>query len=493
MESDQSSSANSFDSGASSEVSVANTDQEYSPKPFTRNQKDKIGDANENKTQEQTEELQSLQKTKTSLFSPRLYENRKRVLLRFLLTNGVLCTFIMTIFVLFWGTTYNATGYYHKVRILAVIQDDIVDSSLPVVPMTSYLQSSINEVPGQWHVYNTSTFQEKYNVTTVEEINEKVQSLIYDEKFFVSLNVQPNVTRTLFDSLTNNKSTSLFNSSSCFQSTYESGRDPINIIGFIVPLITELETYFQQYYSSQYLPQFLNNITIETPLNYTKLSYASQMKFDYLDYRPFYDRILYGPAQVGPIYTMTLTVFLFMIYGSVHARMAQILKPNNAIFFRWFLNCLTCFLVSLFICTVSAIFQVDFTRAFGKAGFIIYWMTTWLYMFAVAGIHENVISIIFSYRRYFTGMWILGFTMLNIAPTIFSMALDDTFYRYGYAMPMHNAIDIYRVIFMDLSRYKLGRNYGILVAYVVINAILNPFILRFVRKVVERREAALKN
>ena len=58
------------------------------------------------------------------------------------------------------------------------------------------------------------------------------------------------------------------------------------------------------------------------------------------------------------------------------------------------------------------------------------------------------------------------------------MVLNNQFYRYGYAMPLHNAVDIYRVIFLDLSRNKLGRNYGILTAWVAVTHIIFPFVMK---------------
>ncbi|CCF57620.1 hypothetical protein KAFR_0C06258 [Kazachstania africana CBS 2517] len=477
----------------SSVTSIAETEQHYIPSIANRQSSQEArapDDSQSILSKVLTAAMPNLKQSKTSYWSPRLQDKRHQVVLRFLLTNMVLICFILTIFVLFWGATYNTAHYYYRTKILAVIQDDIVSPDASILPMTAIFPALIAQLPGTWHVFNTSSFQDKYNVKSTEEINAKIISLVYDEKYFISFNVQPNVTERLYDSLTTNDSPA-FNSTDLFESVYESGRDPINIKSFMLPLITSLQTSFQEYYTNTYLPGFLSNITLPTPVNSTKLSFATIMKFNFLDYRPFYDRILYGPAQVGAIYTMTLTVFQFLIYGPVHARMARILKPRHALIYRWSITCFTAFILSLFICTISAIYHVDFTLAFGKAGFIVYWMSTWLFMFAVAGANENVIGLIFLYRPQFTGIWVLSFVILNLAPTLFTMALDSPFYRYGYMMPLHNAVDIYRVIFLNVSKRKMGRNYGVLCAWIVLNGCLSIFILKYIRKVVERREAAM--
>jgi len=119
---------------------------------------------------------------------------------------------------------------------------------------------------------------------------------------------------------------------------------------------------------------------------------------------------------------------------------------------------------------------------------MVYWMSTLLYMVACGSTNENVISLIFLWKPEFMGFWITIFVMLNVAPSFFPMALDNVFYRYGYVMPIHNAIDIFRVIFMDTSRKHMGRNYGVLVAWIVINSALCPIILKYVDKVNRRRQ-----
>ncbi|CCF57623.1 hypothetical protein KAFR_0C06275 [Kazachstania africana CBS 2517] len=443
-------------------------------------------------TEEPKAAAPSLAKERTRFFSPKLKDHRKKVFIQFAMTNLVLFIFILIIFDLFWGSTYQTTSHYNKVRILALIQDDQLDSDSTVTQMTPMLEELIAELPGQWHLYNTTSFAEKYGVNTTEEINEKVIKLIYDEKFFLSFNVLPNVTQSLYQSLTVPNAT-YWSSTDFFKSYYESGRDPTGIKPFMLPLITTLESYFKSYYISTYLPSFLSNITSSNTYNTTNIANAGSFNFEYVDNRPFYDRIFYSCTQIGVIYTLVLTVFQFLIMGPVHGQMAGLLKPKYMCLYRITVTWCTCFILSLFVCTISAIYHVNFTLAFGRGGFMIYWMSTWLFMMAVAGANENVISILFAWKPQYTGLWILGFVILNIAPTFFTMALDSNFYRYGYMMPLHNIVDIYRTLFLDLSRYKMGRNYGILVAWIALNTACMPVAMKCIQLIVAHKtKAALK-
>lgn len=70
------------------------------------------------------------------------------------------------------------------------------------------------------------------------------------------------------------------------------------------------------------------------------------------------------------------------------------------------------------------------------------------------------------------------------------MALTNRFYRYGYMMPIHSSAEITKVIFMDLWKGQLGLYYGLLVVWVVINSLLNPFVLKHVGKVMGQRAQA---
>ncbi|SMN17712.1 similar to Saccharomyces cerevisiae YGR197C SNG1 Protein involved in resistance to nitrosoguanidine (MNNG) and 6-azauracil (6-AU) [Maudiozyma saulgeensis] len=443
----------------------------------------------------------TLQKIQTRYFSPRLQNQRKKVFLQFLLTILIFAVFMFTIFTLFWGSNAFTVKYYPRIKLLAVFQDDILTTEmedLNVIPLTAVMGQLISLMPGKWSIYNTSDeFINKYNLASDNTnksfvIDEKVTERIYHEYFWVSLNIKPNATLQLYNSIVNNTATP-FNSSSIFEVMYESGRDPTNMKTAILPIMQNLDTAFEEYYSYNYLPSLITNITTKYPnITFNPFNVATMGKigFNYIDYRPFYRRGLITPAQIGIIYGLIITVFQFLVYTPLHMEMAKYLNAKNYIIYRILISFITFFFTSLFYCTVSAMYGFDFTKAFGRGGFMVYWMSSWLYMLACGGANENVVSLIFLWKPQFLGFWILSFVIINLGPAFFPMALDNVFYRYGYAMPIHNAVGIFRVIFMDTSRRHMGRNYGVLVAWIVINTILQPFVIRFVAKVNRKRQQA---
>lgn len=452
------------------------------------NDEDNNNNTNNGNKDEKDVSMPPLTKKETIFWSPHMKDQRRNILFHFIKIQCVFMVFCFTALVILWGSTYRTASHFHKIRIIALIQDDDVSMyNNTIVPMTAAIPSLISTLPGTWHLFNTSTFQAKYNVSTEDEINQKMIKLIYQERYWLAFNSKANVTQSLYNSLTNIDSNP-FNSTNFFQKIYESGRDPIHVNAFMVPILNSLETLFQQYYSNDYIPSFLNNVTLT---NFANVPKSGNIVFEKIDYRPYYDRILFVTTQMACVFALVFTVFQFIVYSKLHGEITKLVKRSHKIYYRIGLSVFTHFISSLFWSTAHVVYQVD-TKSFGRGGFVVTWMSTWLYMWAVGGANENVLSIIFAVNPPFLGFWVVGFVILNISSTFFPLVLDSSFYRFGYFMPLHNFVDIMRVIFMGLSKQHMGRNYGILVAWVAINTTLLPFDMKLVDWIMRRKQQKLQ-
>lgn len=399
----------------------------------------------------------------------------KKIMWWFIFTNFIVIVLALPILSIYWGATYRISHFLYKVNVLAVIQDD----STEVMPtLTENLPNLIERLHCTWHIYNASEYQKRRGIAFTE-IDKEVINQIYHEDYWMALNVKPNATDALRASLTNSSSEP-FNFSAYFQVVYESARDPTNMQARILPSMLELETLFKNYTVRDYLPLIVSNL--KESVAQRNLISASNINFDYLDYRPFYNPAILSPLQVGLIYCLLLTFLQLGIYSPLHREMGQILEPNVLISYRILISFATYFILSLFFCTLSAIFRIDFTLAFGKCGFLVYWMTTWLLMIALGGANENVATLVSTVGAQYMGFWLMAWIVLNIAPSFYSMAIHSSFYRYGYIMPLNNALEIFKVIFLDTSKHTLGRNYGVLCAWVAVNTLLFPVIMMVVCK-----------
>lgn len=80
---------------------------------------------------------------------------------------------------------------------------------------------------------------------------------------------------------------------------------------------------------------------------------------------------------------------------------------------------------------VTLAFQVDFAVTFGKSGFLVYWMVTFLTMWSVGLANELAAMLILTIYPPMVGFWLIFWVIINITPTFTPIALLPEFYRYG--------------------------------------------------------------
>lgn len=435
----------------------------------------------------------SIFRKKTSLMSKKMRDHRRRILAKFLSTHFLLGIFVIGALSLYWGAVYNYDHYLYRVHALAVIQDEpYTTNDGTVIPsIASNVTNIIHGLPCTWTILNATEFQIIYNLTSVDEIDDRITKLIYDEKFWMALNIRSGATEAFYKSVMEND-TDVFNSSRYFTGVYETGRDPTNFKSSIFPVMQKLEAIYRKQYLNNIVPEFVKNITVPDVIGRANIQNMYGLGFfamNYIDLRPYTNRALLGPLSMGVNYIIMFSVFSVSIFGPLNKEMAKYLKPRSLFFMRIIISWSTFFFLSLFTCTVSAIFQIDFTPAFGRAGFVVYWMTSWLVMGAVGMANENILTLILTFCPSYMSYWLVFWTILNIAPSMYPLALINEFYRFGYAMPIHNGVQLFRVIFLDISKQQMGRNYGILVAWVTANTAINPFVMKFIAHRVKKKEA----
>lgn len=370
-----------------------------------------------------------LQKQGTRFMSPKVRKLRKKLLFKFLQTTIALSSFLICVLSIYWGAQYNESHFMHKVTVLVIIQDE---SSQGQPSIAESLPEITQNVPCTWHVYNAREYQNKRNIRAAQKDEEFVHQ-VHHQDYWMGLNVKPNATNDLVVSLTN-ASAQPFNFSDYFQVVFESGRNPSTMKTSILPNMQHLERLYEQEVVTSYLPRLVSQRNDDVVRG--NLIGASNVHFNYWDYRPFYNPVILSPLQVGLIYCLLLTFFQLGFYTPLHEEMARSLKPRSLFFYRLGVSLSTYFILSLFFCTLSAIFQIDFTKAFGRGGFVVYWMSTWLLMAALGGANENVASIIGLFGFQYVGFWLMSWIVLNISPAFYPLLTNSNFYRYGYMMPI---------------------------------------------------------
>ncbi|CCH61557.1 hypothetical protein TBLA_0F00130 [Henningerozyma blattae CBS 6284] len=407
--------------------------------------------------------------------------------------------FMAIVLPIFWGCLYRRDYYLATVNFLILVGNDEVQTN----PNYTFIDSNnmkltTNIIPfleeahkARYRIFNTTTYMEKFKLQKYKDydnLTEIITNHVYDqihrERYWVALNILPNSTQTLLNSfLPENQKENIFSFSKFFQLWFEAQRDPTSVGANMTPIFLKAEAIFQNYYSKVFYPSLLQNISnsninIFNDLNQTLLAENGVTTFSSHDPRPFDDMGVFLPMEIGLVFALLMTIFQFILHAGLYKSIRKYLTFAEFIVFRIVCQWTTLFSVSLIWVTIAAMFQIDFTKAFGKGGFIVYWMSCYLTMLALAGANENVLSVILTFEQRFIMPWVIFFIILNISSSFFTLALNNQFYRFGYGFPLHNCISIFKVVLCNASKHKMGRNYGVLIAWIAINIFLFPFVLK---------------
>lgn len=428
--------------------------------------------------------------TKLSFFNDRLKENRKSILFQTLKIYLIMGVFVLAVFSIYWGSYYERNKRLKNLRMLVVIEDDqTINGIEPFIgnSLRQVLDTPQAQEIGKWLVQNSTEFSElaaKNNNTILEE----VQKQVHEQHYWSSIYVRPNATYNFYQAIVNGD-TSYNVSYNSIVSYYETGRDIIAMGTYVTPMVQKIGQMFLRLQSSILENMFngTNSSSVFSSIDSVKVA-GSSLEFFNIDGIPFTDPVIVAPAQVGLIYMVILTFFSFNFFSTVYPQVGALnLKPHHMLLYRIGSTVISFLVLSFFFSMVSLAFQVDFTRAFGKGGWPVYWATNFLTMWAVGAINEAAAMIIIIFYPPLVGFWLLFWVVANISATFSPIALCPEFYRYCYGMPIHASYEITKVIIFDTYRGALGRNYGILVAWVVLATILLIFLSINFGKVMGRR------
>lgn len=154
------------------------------------------------------------------------------------------------------------------------------------------------------------------------------------------------------------------------------------------------------------------------------------------------------------------------------------------------------FFLSLAYSLISLAFQINFAGgnpvtseteptqiafgnpdAFGHATFPAYWFLNFLGMCALGLACENVAMFV---GQPWTGLWLIFWVITNVSTSFYDIDLEPAFYGWGYAWPLHYVVEGSRYLLFDLHS-RLGLDYGVLIAWAVINTSIFPIACRFMK------------
>ncbi|KIK68776.1 hypothetical protein GYMLUDRAFT_154334 [Collybiopsis luxurians FD-317 M1] len=196
--------------------------------------------------------------------------------------------------------------------------------------------------------------------------------------------------------------------------------------------------------------------------------------------KPFDIPVATAMTYVGLIYTLILAFFIVNIGLSARqmSGLEMHLTTSSIIRLRLASSFIAYFFLSLFYSLLSLAFQVDFSRKFGSAGFVLFWMLNWVGMLAVGLALEAMLTLLTMRGVPF---FMILLIISNVSVCFMPIDVLPHVYRYGYAFPFYNISCAVRTVLFG-TKNKLGLNFGVLLAWTAISCITLPFFQWFMRR-----------
>ncbi|GMG19225.1 unnamed protein product [Ambrosiozyma monospora] len=376
----------------------------------------------------------------------------------------ILLVFMFCVFSIYWGSFFQRNKRLVNLKVLVALEPSNADNDLLSQALREATEvSPVNKLAG-WHI-NTDGLSES-------EIIRKVHHQKYWGAIYVS---QQDASSQLASAFSNGSS---FNTSSLVKAYYESGRDPNGMKSYVEPAINRFSGVYSSILRQKVFPSLISGLSSsELSTARSNGMLTSYPTIDIVDGRPMKDPVLMAPLQVGLIYLILISFFQILWNTNLNGYVAKTLNPMSFIGYRMIIAQVTFLILSLVVTTLNRAFQVDFNNTW-KGGFGVGWMIHYLTLSAVGGANENIMLIVLPIVPL-GGFWLMFFIILNVSATFSPIETCPKLFRFAYAMPIKNAYELMKILFFDTYRGHIGRYFGILVAWVVLNNILMPFCLMF--------------
>lgn len=407
---------------------------------------------------------------------------------------------IMVVFLgvlsIYWGSLYRREDRIRNMKMLVVIEDQnlqLSNSSTVLAPLGQAFSHflGVSRVFGDFEMANISELNNTANSNNATVFDE-LSRMIYLQEYWAGFYINSTASQVVYDLLISGNSLSVYALELQYLVTaiYESGRHFSALSQYVTKNLRLMEIIWLSYYA----PRVYSNmtqyyLTNDQRQNLAEVSNSTQVPspmsilppFNMVDQRPSLSPAALGPSELGLIYAQIFSFHQFNFSVDLHNSIRDKLRFRHYATYRVMFSQLNHLVLALVYSLMTLAFQVPIDLAYGGPGFLILWITMYLFISASGGINECVVSIIlYKDKKALLAPFMIFFIVINISPTFAPFVLSPGFYKYGYAMPMYNAYEALKVLFFNTWRGPLGRCYGILGAWVAVSNIVLVAILKYI-------------
>jgi hypothetical protein len=307
---------------------------------------------------------------------------------------------------------------------------------------------------------------------------DEVAQALLNHKCWAAVTVNPQASTNLNASI--NAANASYNTTQAVTAYVTSGRNENIYRGYITPQVTLILTTISHSFALSFSQYLASRSDISTLLRTAPELVVQPLSFTINDIRPFNVPVAAAVDYVGLIYLLILAFVLTnqLLAARVESGFEKRLRLRSLILLRLLWPVTLYFFISLMYSLLSLAFGVPFSRNFGNAGFVIYWMMSWCSMSALGLALESMITLLtFKFIPVFLILWIIS----NVSVAFYPIEVLPAVFRYGFAMPFYNVSSTVRTIIFG-TKNEIGLNFGVQFSWIVISCITLPIFQWLVRQ-----------
>ncbi|KAJ4321333.1 hypothetical protein N0V94_002965 [Neodidymelliopsis sp. IMI 364377] len=365
------------------------------------------------------------------------------------MVNLILAVAIMAFLCLFWGALFRQNDNVQHLRILVVDFDGQVapyDGTTPLVG--PFVTQAVNNMLDAGGIVPSYVHRSPHDF---DDDPLKVRESIYDFHAWGAVIINANATALLTNAIMQGNAS--YDPFGACQIVYNSARDQTTASSFIVPSLTKLQKQVVSTFGRTWIPHLQNDFS-NLRIDISPQALSPGIEFTTYDLRPFGPPIATPAVSIGLIYLIIISFFSFTFFLPIHMKYLSPkghppLTFRHLVAWRYIATVTSYFFLSLVYSFVSLAFLMPMNsqpashvwpaqnaNAYGKGTFVVYWMGNWVGMIVFGLASENMAMLL---GTPWTALWLIFWVISNVATGFYSLDLAPSFYRWGYAWPMHNS------------------------------------------------------
>lgn len=398
---------------------------------------------------------------------------------------------------IYWGAYYDRFSRYKNIKFAVLVADEGVEVDGEAVSVVGSVVSTFFALPalkvaGNFHIMNSSVVSVKSSALSMS-LEDYMRHVVHRMEYRGAFYVPANATAVVAGALQSLDSSFNFGSD-LLTAYFETGSDYNGVNNYfsnmIASVVAEFSLYMMRVPWAESILQFVNSTQAVEIIDTVPELLTTLPLFNIVDGNPVIEQVVQAPLQVGLIYLVVFTFFQFVFSLPVHMYMSSKLKGLHYVAYRIMAAQLAYFVLSFSYTVLNTAFGVKFNRAFGHLGFLVIWSFAFLTMSAVGSLIEALVLVCTVIKPALIGLVLLMAAVSNLAPTISPILLCPNFYRYGYAMPVVNSYELMQVAYFNAYKGHMGRNIGVLLAWIVLTNLAMPFVMKWTGKQMAKKAAA---